>query len=184
MKIRYWLCALIFSPVLLLAQECNNNMNATTPDYRFVINDDGTATDSVTGLLWQRCPVGYRLEDSGNALTSDDVCELQQTALLDWQAALQFAVDLNNNGGSAGFSDWRVPNIKELASIIEFRCYGPALNLAIFPDVDGEKFWSSTPRMANSPAIINFNFGTYSFSYIDIVDLEYTFNVRLVRGGG
>lgn len=177
---RFLLLTLSFSPLGLLANECSNNINATTPEFQFSVNSDGTATDSRTGLRWQRCPAGYQLDDKGNTLISDDSCEPEDVTTFDWQAALEYAIDINNNGGGP-YTDWRVPNIKELASIVEYKCYNPAINLRIFPDADAEKFWSSTPRSINAPAIIDFNLGTYSYSYIDIVDLEYKFYVRLVR---
>jgi hypothetical protein len=61
----------------------------------FVDNGDGTVTDHATGLMWQK-------EDSGQAM--------------DWQAALAYAAHL----GLAGYNDWRLPNAKELQSIVDY----------------------------------------------------------------
>ncbi len=62
---------------------------------KFVDNEDGTVTDEATGLMWQ-------IEDSGEGM--------------DWQMALDYA----NNLELAGHSDWRLPNAKELQSIVDY----------------------------------------------------------------
>ena len=61
-------------------------------------NNNGTVTDNVTGLMWSRSVDGQKLSLS---------------------EAIQKAKDLN----LAGYSDWRVPTIKELYSLIDFRGY-------------------------------------------------------------
>ena len=64
------------------------------PNPSFTDNNDGTVTDNVTGLMWQK-------EDDDN--------------VRDWEAALSYCESLS----LAGFSDWRLPNIKELDSITD-----------------------------------------------------------------
>lgn len=68
------------------------------PDYginHFVDNRDGTITDKATGLTWMKA-------DSSQGM--------------DWPAALEYAENLN----LAGHDDWRLPNAKELQSIIDY----------------------------------------------------------------
>ncbi|MBD3160909.1 MAG: DUF1566 domain-containing protein [Candidatus Latescibacteria bacterium] len=68
------------------------------PEYginQFVDNGDGTITDLATGLMWQQA-------DSGEGLT--------------WEEALAYCEDLQ----LAGHSDWRLPNAKELQSIVDY----------------------------------------------------------------
>jgi len=61
----------------------------------FVDNGDGTITDSATGLIWQE-------EDSGTGY--------------DWEDALDYAENLD----LADYDDWRLPNAKELQSILDY----------------------------------------------------------------
>lgn len=115
-------------------QVCHyGSLPATTPPSRFTDQGDGTGTDIVTGLQWKRCEEG-RVWD-GVACTGS-------ATLHTWQGALQLA----DTADFAGKSDWRLPNVKELASIIEGACYSPAIALGVFPGVDSNAvFWTSTP---------------------------------------
>lgn len=61
----------------------------------FVDNADGTITDTETGLMWAQA-------DNGQGLT--------------WQEALSYS----ENATLAGYSDWRLPNVKELQSIVDY----------------------------------------------------------------
>lgn len=76
---------------------------------------------------------------------------------------------------------WRLPNIKELMSIVEVSCMYPALNSNIFPffvPASEYRFWSSSPiAYGDSPWGVEFVYGTS----LQIHTL--TANVRLVRDG-
>ena len=58
------------------AQVCYSAVNETTPDSRFVINEDGTVSDSETGLMWQRCTFGQSYD------SDTDTCEARASSLL------------------------------------------------------------------------------------------------------
>jgi hypothetical protein len=120
------------------AQTCKyGSIPATAPASRFSDNDDGTVTDTSTGLQWKRCAEGQ----SWNGVTS--TCE-GGVALYTWQQALQIADNQSTD-------DWRLPNTKELASIVELACTEPAIDLIAFPGTPSkEGFWSSSP-VANVP---------------------------------
>ncbi|NVK23374.1 MAG: DUF1566 domain-containing protein [Gammaproteobacteria bacterium] len=130
----------LLSPVTYAAQECKNNIAPSTPDNRFTLNNDGTVLDKQTGLLWMQCRLG---QNWANNDCSDDIVEYN------WIDALAAAEDTN----FAGFSDWRLPNIKELASIVELSCKNPSINEFIFPNsisIDSwqtraTEYWTSTP---------------------------------------
>ena len=118
-----------------IAQVCDTNLPATTPTSNFQVHGDGTVTDKKTGLMWKQCPEGQT--ESG--------CISGNTSLLTWQAALQVPETINVGGGFAGYTDWRLPNIKELFSIVEEQCQDPAINLSVFPSRQSQTMWSSSP---------------------------------------
>lgn len=108
------------------------------PDYgknQFVDNGDGTITDNATGLTWQKA-------DSGKGMN--------------WQQALDYAENLEQ----AGHNDWRLPNAKELQSIVDYtRCPDITNSAAIDPifevtpikNEDGQKdypyYWTGTSHV-------------------------------------
>lgn len=130
---------------------CDKSISATTPTSNFELKADGTVIDHSTGLLWQRCLVGQTY----NATTTN--CDGAPSSV-SWQAALQAAQGLNASGGYAGNSDWRLPNVKELSSIVEQQCVLPALNLEVFPEVAITVVWTSTARINDHGAAWNINF--------------------------
>lgn len=119
------------------AQVCQTDMikQTTDPD-RFVNHEDGTITDVKTGLMWSVCSIGQSY--------SDGQCTGAPQSF-SWTQALQQAQIVNNAGGLAGKADWRLPNLKELGSIVEYQCHNPAINLEAFPDTPSATYWSSTP---------------------------------------
>jgi len=107
---------------------------APWPGPRFTDNGNGTVTDHLTGLMW--------LKDA-NCFASGS-----------WQKALDEVADLNANPGSYScggytgtyYSDWRLPNTKELHSLTDFSRHDPALPEGHpFSNVaQGTLYWSST----------------------------------------
>lgn len=86
----------------------------------FVDNGDGTISDLGTGLMWLK-------EDSGQGLN--------------WEQALLMAENLEY----AGYNDWRLPNVKELQSIVDYSGVYPAIDSRYFSITDKDSyFWSST----------------------------------------
>ncbi len=136
-KLMLYLLALL-SPVVGHAQTCDSaTIPATTPTSQFTDNSNGTVTDNKTGLTWKRCSEGQTWNNS--------TC-MSNAATYTWQNALKRAQTVNSGIGFAGKKDWRVPNIKELRSIVERQCNDPAINLTIFPNtLSTTVFWSSSP---------------------------------------
>ena len=116
--------------------ETNLSIPPSTPSADFIDNGDGTVTHRKTGLMWMRCSLGQSWSGSS--------CEGSAVGY-PWQSALQAARNLNTAGGYAGRTDWRVPNIKELRSIVEQQAYSPSINSSVFPGtpVSGY-FWSAS----------------------------------------
>ena len=132
------------------AQICHpESIPASTPDSQLQDNGDGTITDRKTGLIWKQCLEGQSGSDcaSGSAET------------FSWQQALQRAQTLNSSGGFAGASDWRVPNIKELHSLVEHQCFIPAINLTRFPNVSNHWLWSSSAVAGGTGSVWGVYFG-------------------------
>jgi len=119
------------------AQTCDTSLYPlSTPTVRFKDNGDGTVTDTQSRLMWLRCALGQRW--SGKSC-------LGQPALLNWQEALERTASLNT-GGQYFFTDWRLPQLPELASIAERQCQNPRINLTLFPGTLPAAYWSSTAR--------------------------------------
>ncbi len=135
---------------------------------RFVDNGDGTVTDTCTGLLWQQDTAD--VNEDGQIVPLDDA--------LIWCDALAYCENLS----FARHNDWRLPNVRELQSIVDYGRF----NQAIDPKFGAlsEFYWSST-SYADAPDDawgIGFNVGGV---YIrpKLGDFDFSFNyVRAVRG--
>lgn len=165
-------CLLALLPVIGTGQTCETaSIPATTPISQFTINNNGTVIDTKTGLMWKRCSEGQTW--SGATCSGSG-------ASFTWQAALQRA-QIHNGSGFAGFKDWRLPNIKELFSIIEKQCFGPAINLTIFPNTLNKMFWSSSPdtTYGTNALYVIFNLGSVDSDH----KAHHSHWMRLVRSG-
>ncbi|MCF7987014.1 MAG: DUF1566 domain-containing protein, partial [Methylovulum sp.] len=109
------------NPVLLLIfwlMFAANSFAQDTPTSDFTDNGDGTVTHQKTGLTWMRCSLGQTWTGTTCRGTANTYT---------YNAALK----LNRN--FAGYSDWRLPNIAELQTIVERNNYSPAINTELFP---------------------------------------------------
>ena len=151
------------------AQTCTPALiPASTPTSQLQDNGDGTITDTKTGLMWKQCAEGLSGSD----------CASGSLEKLTWSLSLQRAKDVNDGAGFAGHRDWRVPNIKELASLVELQCYSPAINLTRFPNTPDRYFWSSSSRAGDAGYSLIVEFGLGQVSSYGVGEL---FSVRLVR---
>ena len=102
-------------------------MGVNWPIPRFTDNGNGTVTDNLTGLIW--------LKDANCIFTNYPELGRQDDAIdggVSWQQALDFVAGINDGtyaACGAGYTDWRLPNLKELHSLIDFGQYDPALPL-------------------------------------------------------
>ena len=128
--------------------------------FRYINNGDGTITDGITGLMWAR---------DGNGLGCNSGIGLEWPDAIDWAEALTFA----------GYSDWRLPNRRELESILDFGRRAPAIEPTIFPNTTNDRYWTATID-AGDPAFawfVDFDDGKVSTSqWVD------SCRVRAVRG--
>uniref|UniRef100_UPI004056AAD6 Lcl C-terminal domain-containing protein n=1 Tax=Candidatus Electronema sp. TaxID=2698783 RepID=UPI004056AAD6 len=128
------------------------------------VNADGTVSDSKTKLMWKRCPEGY-------TYTSPNTCTAGATATYTWSVALTLPATF------ATYTDWRLPNVKELQSIVEEQCSAPAINVTAFPNTPSSKVWANSPSAASGYAwYVDFSTGTA----VDALKTQ-SYGVRLVR---
>jgi hypothetical protein len=135
------------------------------PSPRFTDNGDGTVTDNLTGLIW--------LEDAN--------C----FGLRNWTPALSDANGLASgscgltDGSSAG--DWRLPNVRELQSLVDYGEFSPALpDGHPFIGVQMYYYWSSTAHATYSSNAWRVNLGN---GHVNDGNKPYAYSVWPVRGG-
>lgn len=126
------LAALCITPSVALAQECLSDGLETTPNDNFTAVTTSTLLDVTTDLVWRRCSEGQTWNGS--------TCE-GEAIKYTWQEALQLA----HQASDEDLLGWRLPNVKELASITERDCVRPAVNSSLFPATPPDDFWTSTP---------------------------------------
>ena len=127
--------------------------------HNYLNNGNGTITDTDTNLMWSQVP----------------------STAKSWNDALLYAEGLTLGGNS----DWRLPNIKELQSLVEITratasaaTTSPCINRTLFPNATATAYWSSTSVKATTPSaawLVDFgvNTGTTpSRNYQGIVSYE------------
>ncbi len=121
---------------------------------RFTDNGDGTVTDNLTNLIWQKNPY----VDS-----------------LTWEDALTYADSLT----IAGYTVWRLPNIKEMQSINDENLIGPSVNPTYFNTIGINKYWSTTtlPNQTTKAWYLHTQFGITTYDFKTAKDM-----VLCVRG--
>jgi len=102
----------------------NQNIEATSEN-SLIDNGDGTITDKSTGLMWM---------------------EADASSTMEWKEALAYSENLDY----AGYTDWKLPDVKELQSIVDYSGMYPTLDESYFTITDFEEsnpyyyFWTST----------------------------------------
>jgi len=86
----------------------------------FTDHGDGTVMDNGTGLMWQQ--------------------EVDDLWRKDWEAALAYCESLD----LAGHTDWRLPDVKELRSLVDNTRHDPAIDTTYFPDANSSYYWTSS----------------------------------------
>ncbi len=147
--------------------------SAISPEYtytpgslsEYTDNGDGTVTHKTNGLTWMRCVVGQSW--TGTDCTGE-------AGRATWDQAMALTATY------AGKSDWRLPTISELNSIVKFSASYPAIDASIFPNTPTSYFWSASAYVGNSGSAWVVYFGSAVDNYFSKWN---TFRVRLVRGG-
>jgi len=131
-------------------------VSPTTVANAFTDNGNQTITDNLTQLVWQKNP---RIDS------------------MTWEDALQYADTFQ----LAGYTDWRLPNIKELQSINDEKRGSPSINKTFFPTAITGKYFSSTtlPNQTTKAWYLDTQYGITTYQYKTV-----KLNVVLVRGDG
>jgi hypothetical protein len=121
------------------------------PPARYTVGAD-TVRDVATGLEWQRRVDGI---------------------MRSWAEANAYCAGLALAGGG-----WRLPNMKELQSLIDDRRASPAIDGESFPDTASEPHWTGTPVSGTPGSAWRVSF---EHGYTYDADMKYEYLARCVR---
>jgi hypothetical protein len=113
------------------------------PDPRFTDRGDGTVSDNLTGLVWAQ----HANLSNGS---------------VSWREALNYVAGMNaGTNSNFGYTDWRLPNVNELESLVHAGVYNPALPANPFSSLQPGNYWSSTSYASatSSAWIVDMNSG-------------------------
>jgi len=167
-------------------QDANYTINP--PSYTKL---NGMVKDNVTGLIWEvkEDKDGVKHYDNphdadntytwydpnpatngGNAGTPGDGTDTDDF------------LDALNNANFGGYSDWRLPTIKELAYLVNYSIPypGPTIYTEYFPNTVSSNYWSATTNANNTNNAWNVNFNNGNDNWNNQNNNNY---VRAVRGG-
>jgi hypothetical protein len=108
--------------------------------------DAETVLDNETGLRWQR-----------------SFAAMGQP----WEAAKVYCAQLTTAGGH-----WRLPNMRELQSLVDETRSDPAIDPEVFPDTPGVEFWTGSPVAGAPGSAWRVSFAN-GYTYDATVNLEY-----------
>lgn len=116
------------------------NTYSTMVNQRFsVINN--LVFDSLSSLIWIQIP---------------------DTTLKTWEEALRYAENFN----TGSIDNWRLPNIKELQSLVDLNTSNPSIRKSVFPTAVIGQFWSSTttPNQIDKAWYLDTRFGITTYA--------------------
>jgi Protein of unknown function (DUF1566) len=147
---RYLAAIVVFATIL------PSPARATAPAGRYTVSQPGTVYDTKTRLTWQQAA---------------------PSATYTWTAAKSYC---GNLGATLGGTGWRLPSIRELASIIDYsQATAPTIDTNAFPGTPADAyFWSSS---AVAGVASNAWYVHFSNAYTYYSDTSTPYNVRCVR---
>ncbi len=117
--------------------------------------------DENSGLIWE-----VKTSDNwGESYSYTDAGNYSQTA---------------NASSLCGYNDWRLPDIEELATLVDYEKEQPAIDSEYFPNTLSDSYWSASPHATSSSQAWAVNFGN---GRVVAATQSSTYAVRLVRGG-
>lgn len=120
---------------------------ATSTNYtpRLQDNGDGTVTDQTNRLVWQKCSRGQ---------TNNSTCSGAAT-FANWATALAYCQNLTLAGKT-----WRLPNVNELRSIVDYTTASTLINAAYYPATVAGPYWTSTTHAQTTANAWRVDFST------------------------
>jgi hypothetical protein len=140
---------------------------------RFIANGDETITDTQTGLMWETKVAG-----SSCLRCMDDTYDWN-AAKGDWLGLLNGrSVADSDDDGFAGYSDWRLPTLAELRTIVQAGS-APAID-AVFGPTAASPYWSASTHAPNPTFAW---FASFGDGFVFAANKTFLAHVRAVRGG-
>ena len=150
-------------------------------------NGDGTITDNNTCLMWEKKSDDGSIHDKDNAYTWDNAFDMHLNG-----------INGLNTTNFAGYNDWRLPNVKELQSIVNYKNFSPAVSTE-FNNGDcttptsmctvltcsctaATLYWSSSTFADFPEPELAWRVG-FDFGGVDANGKSISVHVRAVRGG-
>ncbi len=123
------------------------------PNPRFTDNGNGTITDNLTCLIWDKDANRFGVQNWPTALTSCNTLDETDNANL-------------SDGSVEG--DWRLPNIRELQSLVHYGVFAPAL-----PNTAGTGKWSEGDPFYNVRNVVYWSSTTFAFETLSAWGVDF-----------
>ncbi len=128
--------------------------------------------DNETGLIWEVKQKNDGVKNYDNPSDADNTYT--------WDESSQKFINALNAAHFGGFSDWRLPSLVELKTIVDSKRTRPSINTGYFPNTQSSFYWSSTTHDSRSYDAWGafFDLGYYVYNFKSLY-----FHARAVRGG-